>query len=87
MSPELFNCSKLAACATSGMTQRAFVQREGINYHTLATWLRKKRMETEKAEERPPQRFLELKGPPMIGFGLEVVLPSGLVVRGSQPIF
>jgi len=75
----------LAACKTSGMTQRAFAQREGINYFTLATWLRKKRLDAAKASASRPQRFLELRPPPTSsGFGLEVVLPSGLVVRGSH---
>jgi transposase-like protein len=49
----------LGAYAASGMTQRAFCQREGINPFTFAGWLRLKRM-AEKPEPGAPQRFMEL---------------------------
>jgi hypothetical protein len=72
----------LAAYEASGMTQRAFARREGINYFTLATWLRKKRLRAVKATKRP--RFLEIGMRPTSGFALEVVFPDGLVIRGSS---
>jgi|SRR5271165_6988935 len=72
--------------AASGMTQRAFAQREGINPFTFAGWLRQKRL--AQAEAKPPsggQRFMELGFPRVAsGFCLEVVLPDGLIVRGSE---
>ena len=76
--------------AASGMTQRAFAQREGINPFTFAGWLRQRRM---VAAAKPPEpapsvvpRFVELGFPrAVVGFGLEVVLPDGLMVRGSDP--
>jgi transposase-like protein len=69
----------IAAYEGSGMTQRAFARREGINYFTLATWLRKKRL---AAAKRP--RFMEIGLRPSSGFALEVVLPDGLVIRGTS---
>jgi len=72
--------------AASGMTQRAFAQREGINPFTFAGWLRQKRL--AQAEAKPPsggQRFMELGFPRVaVGYCLEVVLPDGLIVRGSE---
>lgn len=42
-------------------------------------------MDAAKASAIRPQRFLELRPPPASSsFGLEVVLPSGLVVRGNH---
>ena len=76
----------MAGYAASGMTQRAFSLREGINPFTIAGWLRQKRL--GQAEAKPPsggQRFVELGFPRVAsGFCLEVVLPDGLVVRGSE---
>ena len=76
----------MAGYAASGMTQRAFSLREGINPFTFAGWLRQKRL--AQAEAKPPsggQRFVELGFPRVeSGFSLEVVLPDGLIVRGSE---
>jgi hypothetical protein len=77
----------MEAYAASGMTQRGFAQREGINPFTFAGWLRQRRM---GAAAKPPApigvpRFVELGFPrAAVGFGLEVVLPDGLIVRGSE---
>jgi len=70
----------LAAFAASGMTQRAFALREGINYFTFATWLRKKRLVAKPA-------FVEVgvQAPAAaMPSGLEVVLPDGVIIRGMQ---
>jgi hypothetical protein len=76
----------MAGYAASGMTQRAFAQREGINPFTFAGWLRQKRL--AQAEARPPSggpRFVELGFPRVAsGYCLEVVLADGLIVRGSE---
>ena len=72
----------IAAYEGSGMTQRAFARREGINYFTLATWLRKKRLGAAKTAKRP--RFMEIGLRPSSGFALEVVLPDGVVIRGTS---
>jgi hypothetical protein len=75
----------MAGYATSGMTQRAFAQREGINPFTFAGWLREKRLAQAKQAASVGQRFVELGFPRVApGFCLEVVLPDGLIVRGSE---
>jgi hypothetical protein len=73
--------------AASGMTQRAYAQREGINPFTFAGWLRQKRQAQVEAKEPSGERprFVELGFPRVgAGFSLEVVLPDGLIVRGSE---
>ena len=69
------------------MTQRAFAQREGVNPFTFAGWMRQERMAqagAKSASGRSP-RFVELGLPRVTGaFGLEVVLPDGVIVRGSE---
>ena len=77
----------MAGYAASGMTQRAFSLREGINPFTFAGWLRQKRL--AQAETKPTagvgQRFVELGFPKVeSGFSLEAVMPDGLIVRGSE---
>jgi hypothetical protein len=77
----------MAGYAASGMTQRAFAQREGINPFTFAGWLRQRRMAAAAPQPAPSvvPRFVELGFPRVaVGFGLEVVLPDGLIVRGSE---
>jgi len=76
----------MAGYVASGMTQRAFSQREGINPFTFAGWLRQKRMaEAEAKRASGGQRFVELGLPRVAsGFCLEVVLPDGLIVRGNE---
>ena len=75
----------VAGYASSGMTQKGYAEREGISRFTLATWLRKKRQEASRGKGAEQQRFVELGLPKMSsGYSLEVVLPEGLVVRGSE---
>jgi transposase-like protein len=74
----------VAAFEQSGLTQRAFARQEGINYFTLATWLRNKRLRAAKAAAPARPRFLEVGLRPGTGFSLEVTLPGGVVIRGSQ---
>lgn len=75
----------LVAFAASGMTQRAFSQREGINYFTFATWLRKQRLGAMASKAKPA--FVEV-GVPALAVAaasrLEVVLPDGVIVRGMD---
>lgn len=76
----------LAEYAQSGLTQRAFAEREGIKYHTLVDWLGQARERGEPV--KPGPRFQELRlGPSLASprtVTLEVVLPNGLVVRGAS---
>ena len=70
----------LAAYATSGLTQRAFAEREGVKYCTFTMWLAKQR----KAGPGPKVAFarVDLNGGRMAA-AMEVVLPDGVVVRGN----
>jgi hypothetical protein len=75
----------LVAFAASGMTQRAFAQREGINYFTFATWLRKKRLAAMAPVTKPAFVEVGLPAPRAPAPSrLEVVLPDGVIIRGSQ---
>ena len=80
----------------SGLTQQAYARREGVNYHTLVSWLgRSRRDSTVIASSRacspsaaPVPRFAQVSCPPPTSAGgprLEVVLPDGVVLRGEDP--
>ena len=73
----------LAAYDASGLTQGAFARREGINVHTLVAWLGRRRHE---GTARPAVRFREisLAANSAGQVALEVVLPGGMIVRGSS---
>ena len=74
----------LAAYETSGLTQRAFAEREGVKFCTLTTWLARHRRE---GGAKPKATFIEVRLNGGRGAAaLEVVvLPDGLIVRGSDP--
>lgn len=76
----------LTAFDASGLTQRAFAQQEGINYFTLAGWLRKRRLEemrpVESARAKRPT-FVELNLPGA-SLAVEIVMPDGLIVRAGR---
>lgn len=75
----------LVAFAASGMTQRAFARREGINYFTFATWLRKKRLAAMVPVAKPAFVEVGLPAPRAAAPSrLEVVLPDGVIIRGTQ---
>jgi hypothetical protein len=72
----------LAEYAKSGLTQTAFAKAEGIKYSSLVRWLGLSRR-GQVAAPKPPVRFAELR----LGArapGLEVGLPSGIVIRGAD---
>lgn len=73
----------LTAYEASGLTQKAFARREGINFHTLVGWLQRRRAEGGAA---PAMRFQEVcLAPGARGeWPLEVLLPDGLMVRGTN---
>jgi hypothetical protein len=74
----------LAAFDRAGVTQREFARREGVNYHTLVTWLDRRRRKAPPAVQ-PPIRFAELQMPVSARTpGLEVCLPGGVIVRGGD---
>ncbi len=72
----------VAAFAASGMTQRAFARREGVNANTLARWVWLSR---RAAVAKPAAlRFAELKLPTAAPAWLfEIALPNGCVVRAA----
>lgn len=63
----------------SGLTQKAFAQREGLKFSTFASWLQGRR-----CGDRPGRkvRFTELAAPSLAG--LAVQLPDGTVIRGTN---
>jgi len=72
----------------SGLSQRAFAEREGISYPTLISRLQRRRREqaTPVAGAGPSVRFAEVgfAGVTTAAEPLEVRLPRGLVVRGTR---
>jgi transposase-like protein len=67
----------------SGLTQRAFAEREGIKYCTFTAWVQGRRPASRGGRK---VRFAEvpvMTQPPVM-VGLAVQLPDGVVVRGSN---
>lgn len=74
--------SLIAAYERSGLTQRAFAEREGIGFYRFVAWLKRDR------DRRQKSRFAEVSiagdkrpTPPST---VEVALPNGVVVRGAD---
>ncbi len=70
----------IAAYERSGLTQRAFADREGIGFYRFVSWLKQARRRRAKGA------FVEVKLPgrsPAVS-NIEVALPSGVVVRGMD---
>ena len=76
----------IAAYRSSGMTQRAFAQREGIKYGTLTSWLQGRRRAAPLSNR---MRFAQVAmlpdstAPAVPPGELSVQLPDGTVVRGT----
>lgn len=67
----------------SGLTQRAFAEREGVKYCTFTAWLgRHRRSPQAKPEGAFAQVDLGLGG--RLGGAIEVVMPDGVLVRGHD---
>jgi transposase-like protein len=67
----------------SGLTQKAFAQREGIKFPTFVAWLQ----ELRRGEAQPKVSFAELTAPGVTiasASALEVQLPDGMIVRGGN---
>ena len=75
----------LAAYDRSGLTQKAFAQREGVNVHTFVSWLQHRRRALAPTAEQAPMQFTELPWSGVRAARLEVVLPDGAMVRGAVP--
>lgn len=74
----------LAAYDGSGLTQKAFAAREGIVYSTFVSWLKQRRQQRTGEASKSATVFHEV----MLSSGsmspLEVCLPDGTVLRGSD---
>lgn len=69
----------------SGLTQREFCSREGINYHTFVAWLgRRRKVGGGGADEVPGFHQISLVGDHHTVTQLEVVLPDGTALRGIR---
>jgi hypothetical protein len=73
----------LAEYDRSGMTQRAFAKREGIKYATFVNWLAWRRRAQRNNRAGPTFAEVQL-GPVRSVSRLEVMLPSGVVIRGED---
>ncbi len=76
----------LEGYSQSGLTQKAFAEREGIKYCTFTSWLQKRR-EEERLAVRPlkSERFAELVFPKSERERtVEVQLCDGTVIRGGS---
>lgn len=69
----------------SGLTQKAFARREGLNVHTLVAWVGRRRKRNAVDRQNKPVRFQELSLRSSAASGLEVHLPDGVVLKGSSP--
>ena len=75
----------IAAYHGSGMTQRAFAQREGIKYSTFTSWLQGRRhaTTTSKGAHFAEVAVLTASAAPVTSGELSVQLPDGILVRGT----
>jgi len=73
---------------SSGLTQRAFCAREGLRYGTLVAWLgRRRKNGGPLIRSQPEPKFQELslsRPAEPLSASLDVRLPEGIVLRGSQ---
>ncbi len=83
MSDQARRAELLAAYDRSGLTQKAFAQREGVNVHTFVSWLQQRRRALAATAMSPAVQFAELPWSGARPAGLEVVLPDGATVRGA----
>ena len=70
----------IAAYERSGLTQRAFAEREGIKFFTFTAWLKRHR------QGRTKVRFAQVKVATHSpnSTAVEVALPNGVVIRGGD---
>jgi transposase-like protein len=67
------------AYETSGLTQKAFAERERINYTTFVSWVQECRRRDAPAKVGFAELALARSAAPV-----EVQLPDGTVIRGSK---
>jgi transposase-like protein len=69
----------IAAYEGSGLTQQAFANREGVKYCTFTAWLGRHRRQNAK----PAFTEVSVRSSRVAG-AIEIALPDGVVVRGSD---
>ena len=69
----------VGAYESSGLTQKAFAERERINYATFVAWVQ----DCRRRGAAPKVRFSELTLP-RAAIPLEVQLPDGTTIRGGN---
>lgn len=69
----------IAAYERSGLTQRAFAQREGIGFFRFVAWLKRHRHQRQRSAFAEVSVAAGNRPAPM-----EVALPNGIVVRGGE---
>jgi hypothetical protein len=76
----------VTAYELSGLTQAEFARQEAVNYHTFVAWLGRCRRQGPTTRMPAAARFLEATVPvsKTAGWALEVVLPNGIVIRGTE---
>ena len=70
----------LEAYNASGLTQRAFAEREGIKYTTFVSWVQ----DAKRVAPKAAGSFTELTLPGRSAVPLEVQLADGTLVRGAS---
>lgn len=66
---------RVAACERSRLTHREFAERQGVKLRTLRSWIYRLRREPSETRLLPVRVSAEARA------GVEIVLPSGVVVR------
>ena len=66
---------RVAACERSSLTQGEFASRHGLHVRTLRSWIYRLR------REAPEARLLPVRVAEGTRAGVEIVLPSGVLVR------
>ena len=71
------NCraARVTACMESALTHREFARRRGLNLGTLRSWIYRLR------REAPEARLLPVRVAEGTRAGVEIVLPSGVLIR------
>ena len=73
---------RVAALRSSGLTHREFARKHGVNLRTLRSWIYSLR------REQPKARLLPVRVAEGTRAGVEIVLPTGVLVRlasGTPP--
>lgn len=71
----------IASYRSSGLTQRAFCEREGIKLPTFSYWFRR------VGQDNPASgSFVEVSPVAASAEELEVVFPNGVIVRGIRDL-